>query len=174
MNNEISGFFDNYNLNNDKIDLNFLNGILATFQFINNKTDSAFDFFIQSYNKHSSFEESMTNIYKINDEIQYSIISIKEVKQILCLWLFSFLPINNKSIKQSFLSDKNDDFIVSASRERELFISEFVFYLIKIINPTNIYHTNYIQSKHRTGNDYDIICFESENNIFILECSWND
>lgn len=37
MSKEISGYFENYNLGSDTLDLNFLNGILATFQFINNK-----------------------------------------------------------------------------------------------------------------------------------------
>lgn len=170
------GHFDNQKLGNTESDISFLNGILTAFQFINHKTDSGFDFSLKAYEKKSdnNLHDSLQIIYETVSEIKLSKIDELKVKEILKKWLFSFIPGINKFPRQAFLVDKYDHFSHSDPSYRNEFVEEFVYSLIKAINPINIHRIDYLTTKFYVANDNDILCFETQDKVFLLSCSWYD
>lgn len=173
------GYFDNQKLENTEVDINYLNGILTAFQFINNKIDVGFDFSLNKFKKEKvALVDDLEILYSTTDLLLKKI-EIYEVKDVLTKWIFSFLPeIINKSPTQQFLIDRRDNFELSHLSSRSEFVEEFVFTLHKAINPTNIYSMNKNHSRFTRritlGNDFDVICFETQEDFYILSLSWDD
>lgn len=69
----IYGHFDNQELGNAETDVNFLNGIITAFQFINHKTDLSFDFSLKGYEKKSDdLQDALKLIYHTDSEMKLS------------------------------------------------------------------------------------------------------
>jgi len=170
------GHFDNQELGNSESDISFLNGILTAFQFINHKTDSGFDFSLKAYAKKTdnNLQDALQTIYETVYEIKLSKVDELRVKLILEKWLFSFVPGINKFPSQAFLVDKYDHFSHSRPSDRNEFVEEFVHTIMKAINPINIYRIDYLKTKLYVGSDNDILCFETQDKIVLLSCSWDD
>ena len=168
------GHFDNQELGNTKTDISFLNGILTAFQFINHKTDSGLDFSLRGYEKNDNLQDALEIIYETSSEIILSKIDRFKVKEVLGKWLFSFLPGINKFPRQAFLVDKFDDYSHSHLSDRNEFVEEFVNTLINATNPANIFRIDHLQTTFYVGSDNDILCFESQDNVYLLSCSWDD
>lgn len=167
--------FDNQELGDTETEISFLNGILTAFQFINHKTDSGFDFSLKGYERKSdNLQDALKTIYETVSEIKLSRIDEFRVKEILTKWLFSFVPGINKFPRQAFLVDKYDHFSHSHSSDRNEFVEEFVYSLMKAIKPINIFRIDYLTTKFYVGSDNDILCFETQNKVFLLSCSWDD
>jgi len=174
-----NGHFENFeNFENQlffksPVDINFLNGLLSAFQFLNHKTDCQFNFSLKEYPKNGqTVEGCLIKVYQ--SSIKSSTIELDKAKEIVSDWLFSFFTEHKNYSRRVYLEDRTDNFSISYLNNRNSFINEFFYCLVQAVNPIDIYNIDLSTRILGNGGENSVVCFEAEDNLYVLALAWSD